>query len=373
MRLTKLAMGILVLLVGLAVAQNNIELKGQVSGWLEKKSAEEHGLGLAFHYLPELYYSSPLKTFCTADVQLAANIYNTNQFIFNGKGGTYTTVKPYRAWLRLAGGQWELRLGLQKINFGPARLLRSLKWFDRLDPRDPLQIADGVYALTGRYFFLNNANLWFWGLYGNAEAKGLELFATRKKSVEWGGRGQFPLPRGEMGLTVHHRQIAQTSPQNGSMPDVENRIALDGAWDLGVGLWFEAVVVKTDLLTATTIWQKWLTLGADYTFDRGNGWHVTAEHLRANRVESFSSWQHSADVSAVFSEYPVNIVDALTAGLFYSWNTGDWFRYISWRRTYDTWLMDFSAFWNPERSELFGAQYSGFGGKGLRLLLAYNY
>jgi len=38
----------------------------------------------------------------------------------------------YRGWIRYSGSQFEARVGLQKINFGPAQLLRSLKWFARL-------------------------------------------------------------------------------------------------------------------------------------------------------------------------------------------------------------------------------------------------
>ena len=57
--------------------------------------------------------------------------------------------------------------GLQKINFGSATMLRPLMWFDQVDPRDPLQLTDGVWGVLGRYYFLNNANIWLWGLYGN--------------------------------------------------------------------------------------------------------------------------------------------------------------------------------------------------------------
>ena len=58
------------------------------------------------------------------------------------------TLKPYRMWLRLSTSQLEIRAGLQKINFGSAALLRPLMWFDRIDPRDPLQLTDGVYGLA---------------------------------------------------------------------------------------------------------------------------------------------------------------------------------------------------------------------------------
>ena len=56
------------------------------------------------------------------------------------------TSSPTAAWLRLSTSRFEARVGLQKINFGSATLFRPLMWFDSLDPRDPLQITDGVYA-----------------------------------------------------------------------------------------------------------------------------------------------------------------------------------------------------------------------------------
>src|SRR6056297_139890 len=99
-------------------------------------------------------------------------------------------ISPYRLWAKLSGNQFELRAGLQKINFGSARMIRPLMWFDRMDPKDPLQLTSGVYGLLGRYYFLNNANIWAWALYGNNETKGLEIVPSVKNSFEYGGRVQ---------------------------------------------------------------------------------------------------------------------------------------------------------------------------------------
>lgn len=57
---------------------------------------------------------------------------------------------------QLSGRVSELRLGLQKINFGSAQLFRPLMWFDKMDPRDPLQMTDGVWGALYRYYFRNN-------------------------------------------------------------------------------------------------------------------------------------------------------------------------------------------------------------------------
>lgn len=123
-------------------------------------------------------------------------------------------------------------------------MIRPLMWFDKIDPRDPLQLTDGVWGILGRYYFLNNANLWGWVLYGNEDAKTWEIGNTSQRQPEWGGRFQTPVPRGEMGLSFHHRlsdtiNLDTLISLNDLVP--ENRIGLDGKWDVGVGLWFEAV------------------------------------------------------------------------------------------------------------------------------------
>ena len=119
-------------------------------------------------------------------------------------------IRPYRGWVRLALDRFEARLGLQKINFGSAMLLRPLMWFDRLDPSDPLQLTDGVYGLLLKYTFPGNANVWLWGLAGNGDPKGWETVGTKKSSPEFGGRVQVPVPAGEAALSYHHRTIDLT-------------------------------------------------------------------------------------------------------------------------------------------------------------------
>src|SRR5690606_40300081 len=103
---------------------------------------------------------------------------NLNQWNSNGR------IKPYRLWARYSGNQFELRAGLQKINFGSATILRPLMWFDQMDIRDPLQLTDGVWAMLGRYYFLNNANIWLWVLYGNEDPKSWETFRSEEHTSE---------------------------------------------------------------------------------------------------------------------------------------------------------------------------------------------
>ena len=122
--------------------------------------------------------------------------------------------------------------GLQKINFGSAVLLRPLMWFDSLDPRDPLQLTDGVYAVLLRYYFPNNANLWAWALYGNDSPKGWESAATAEDTVlsklEWY----------RLGNEISERQwndiIGMLSTQGSRLDMWDGRLALSGGHLLGV-------------------------------------------------------------------------------------------------------------------------------------------
>lgn len=139
-------------------------------------------------------------------------------------------------------------MGLQKIDFGSATILRPLQWFNQIDPRDPLQLTNGVYGIMGRYTFLNNANIRIWGLYGNEKARGFDVVPTNNSIPEFGGRIQHPVPKGELAFSYHHRSantktLGHVSALN-KIP--ENRIGLDGKWDLGIGLWFEGVYIHKE-------------------------------------------------------------------------------------------------------------------------------
>ncbi|MBV5343660.1 hypothetical protein JZU68_08690, partial [bacterium] len=118
-----------------------------------------------------------------------------------------------------------------------------------MDVRDPLQLTNGVYGVLGKYFFENNANLWLWGLIGNENRKGWELFGTEKWKPEVGGRIELPMPKGEMALTTHYRKVHAVNMLSSAWNDYrllnENRIGLDGKWDVGVGLWFESSTTIT--------------------------------------------------------------------------------------------------------------------------------
>jgi hypothetical protein len=283
------------------------------------------------------------------------------------------TVLPYRFWVRYRTVHLEARLGLQKIVFGPARLLRPLMWFDRLDPRDPLQVTTGVYGLRVRYDFLSNANLWVWGLYGNTDLRGWDIFPSREIQPEWGGRGQIPAGPGELAVTVHHRDVVLTGNEEGRTYATENRFALDGMWDVGPGVWFELAVNhwSTDSIPE---WQSLFTLGTDYTFGVGNGLTVTGE-LFNGKIGSVP-WEarDNTFMSAFMFTYPLGVMDQLIGFYAYSPTENFSYYYVSYQRTYDRWLLHLSGYWSPESPDIpDGSTGLTFGFRGLQVMLAFNH
>ncbi|HXX62945.1 MAG TPA: hypothetical protein VEO56_04030, partial [Bacteroidota bacterium] len=147
-------------------------------------------------YFPELTYTYNLSEETFLDLE--GSCLASSMTDFSGAGES--TLKLYRLKARYADSQTEVRLGLQTFNFGPAKILRSLMWFDRIDPRDPLKLTDGIYGLRIKHTWEDNSEVWLWGLYGNTQTKGYELFPTAPRRPELGGRLQLPVPQGEMGM-----------------------------------------------------------------------------------------------------------------------------------------------------------------------------
>jgi hypothetical protein len=292
------------------------------------------------------------------------------------------TLDPYRLWLRLSSRQFEARLGLQKINFGSAALFRPLMWFDALDPRDPLQLSEGVYGLLLRYYFKNNANAWLWGLYGNHDPKGWETSPTARHVPEFGGRLQLPFLAGEAAATAHFRRSALTGDPAGPAAR-ESRFAFDGKWDLGFGFWLEgafthradpAMIVFAEG-TAAHPWQRSLCLGIDYTFALGNGLYLLAEQFFSHGTAApLAAAARGMSLSALQARYPLGLLDSLSAVLYFDWPGKQAYNFASWQRTTDHWQFHVMVFWNPARP--LTAQEQGgrglFAGRGFQLLAVWN-
>jgi len=360
------------------------DVRGQVSLWNTSTLDELEKTRIGLRYIPEVSTSHVFANGQMLDVDISFNTYAQRDF---GAGQNETSLSLYRAWLRYSGAQFEVRLGLQQIKFGPAIILRPLMWFDQLDPRDPLQFTRGVPAALFRYYFLNNANVWLWGVLGDDETKGLETIPSKKNTGEYGGRLQYPLGPGELGFTYHHRN-ADLQPFLGKWshmipaiyqfnlgPIPENRYAMDGKWDIGIGIWFESVLVHKEIDYFQLDYQKYLTIGADYTFSLGSGLYLAGEHLMFDLSGELTQTGNTTELSALMASYNLSLWD-MVMGLFtYSWETQELFSFFTWRRTFDNFCFNTSFFWNPETDLVgVGGSNSAFGsGKGFQIMVIYNH
>ena len=354
--------------------------KGQVDAYAGFNFARPVRVQTGARFLPDLSVGKKFKNHLEFDSEISFDSYLNYHFTDWKNDLSDSKIKLYRLWVRLSTERFELRAGLQKINFGSASMLRPLMWFDHIDPRDPLQLTDGVYGLLGRYYFQNNANAWLWILWGNDKTMGWETVPAARKIPELGGRMQFPVPRGEVAVTYHHRTadlagILNPVAIHGSATYPEDRIGLDGKWDIGPGIWAEYSLTHSTLDTAYfQPWTKLFTLGADYTFGLGNGLYVASEYFRYSTAGEIFNPGTNMTFSSLTVNYPVGI-NKIGGIIYYSYTDNTWYRFINLQRQSDNWTYYLFLFWNPEKFAIYN-NISGnnmFSGKGIQFMAVFNF
>ena len=366
-----------VILVQNLVAQN-LEFKGQASAWANFNPNNELQLWSGARYLPQFNFKLGEPSKSLFDFEASANLNGTLGTLPFETNYTDGSIKPYRLWARYSTEQLEIRAGLQKINFGSASMIRPLMWFDQLDPRDPLQLTDGVWGVLGRYYFLNNANLWLWVLYGNENPKTWEIGNTSQQQPEFGGRFQTPVPKGEMGISYHHR-LADTKSLDTlvTVHDLvpENRIGLDGKWDVGVGLWFEAVWLNKSKNVGDFTNQTSLSVGTDYTFGIGNGLNVIYEQLLFAYDEKPFRINDPFVFSTLSLNYPLGLNDNLSAMVYYDWINKGVYNIVTWNHQFRNITLYCMGFSNPKQYKipLTANDINLFAGTGLQVMIVFNH
>ena len=356
-----------------------LNFEGMLAGWMTGSQSQKFNAQTGLRYIPGLSGEYKVGDSYTLDAELSGYVSGTATFWSDDSISLDERLKPYRMWARFSGDQFEIRAGLQKINFGSSNMLRPLMWFDQIDPRDPLQLTDGVYGLLGRYYFLNNANIWVWGLVGNKNLKGWESVPSDKKKIEYGSRMQHPVfDRGELAVSYHHRhadfsQYQLTDTRTGEYAVNENRIGVDGKFDLGVGLWFEGTLSHQNLDSNNI--QQSLNLGLDYTFSLGNGLNMMSELVMFDVSDQAFIPGRSITFSALSLNYPLNLFVNLSAIIFYDWANNDIYNFANCSLQFDKWSFYVMGFWNPE---IFGIYQNLegtnlFAGKGMQLMFVYNH
>ena len=341
--------------------------RGQLSWWgmgfYEQDALQVNSGG---RYIPSLR----LDQFVDEDkfIDLEASL-NGFAAISTLEPGETADLDLYRLNLRFATNQTETQLGLQRINFGPAQLLRPLQWFDQLDPRDPQNLTDGVYALRFRYTALNNANLWLWSLYGNDRPKGYDFLPSVTDIPEFGGRFQYPLFNGELAASLHTREVDASTLHSPNFR--ENRIALDGRWEVKIGMWFETMLQQQQTDIILYEWTKLTSLGFDYTFGVGNGLYLLGEHMFITLSEDPFGWDTDTQTSAILVNYPLGLFDTLTAIGYYLWDKSEYSLYLAWQRTYDNLSFNVSLFHYPESEVAEEIRETPVGGYGGQLMIIF--
>ncbi len=361
-----------------AVKNDTLVLSGQAAGWGQYRHTVSPYLRAGARYIPALNYTFRFQGNKQIDFESSMNISGSLSTLPLDTLTSEGRIKPYRLWARYSTPQLEIRAGLQKINFGPAAMMRALMWFDRLDPRDPLKLTDGVWGILGRYYFLNNANLWLWCLYGNKSSRPWETGYTNHNIPEFGGRFQNPLFSGETGVTYHFRNAGTIdwdaeTPEFSKIP--EHRIGIDGRFDAVVGLWFEAAWIHKTKNIGKLTNQRVLTLGTDYTFGTGNGIHVTIEQLFFSSGEKPFEAQLFHTFSALSAYYMAGITDNLSAIIFYDWKNKNLYNFISWNHSSGNFRFYVMGYWNPENYFLPQQRDEGeaFAGPGIQIMIVFNH
>ena len=366
----------LLVLVCFDLNGQKVEFNGQIAGWGTVNSSPAFQTGA--RYIPKLTWEIPTGKKFKIDGELSADSYLSYTHLPDSVGTFDSYAGFYRFWLRFSGERFEIRAGLQKINFGSAFMLRPLMWFDRIDPRDPLRLTKGVYGIQGKYFFRNNANIWLWMLYGNKNTKGWETIPSKYKRPEIGGRIQLPVPRGEMAFSYHNRVAEFPStwqpPVTGSSTFTEERFGYDIKVDLGVGIWLESAIThqKQDEISPFT---RAATIGADYTFRIINGLNITAEQMFYTSSDKAFSKGANFSFTGFSAGFPLSIITRVNGIVFYDWKNKGLYRFANLSFTFDKLELNIIGFWNPEKFSLFNYgtgpnMFAGFGGQ---VMIVYNY
>ena len=196
---------------------------------------------------------------------------------------------------------------------------------------------------------------------------------------EFGGRMQVPVSRGELSTTYHYR-VANAGEvytlNHGEKSEIrEKRLALDGKFDLGVGLWFEAVLVHQEIHIPELRYRRMFNLGMDYTFGLGNGLHVMTETVTFGTSEQALTGGEDVVFSSLSLNYPLSIISNLSGILFYDWDNSKLYNFINWSWQFDRWSFYIMGFWNPETFDIY-QNIEGtnlYAGKGLQFMAVFNH
>ena len=370
----KLFYYIRVFLFVLFISNTNIiaqihDVKGQMWGSLLRGDDPPIGRSnyeQSWGYIPTVSYKKDLTNNNFIDLEWAHKFGK----IYAGDYSIGNLDSPYRLWFRYSSDRIEARLGLQKISFGPAVILRSLSWFDTIDIKDPTGQTDAVEAFRLRIFPSNSIGLWLWSI-NNAQ-----------DTLSFGGRTELSINAGELGFTYHRDQSAL--PQNiGQSPlyisSAHQRIAFDYRYDGYVGFWIEtAGILSKSQNNVDPNRFTLFTAGVDYTIPIGPGVLVMVENMNLREFSTVTDSSKTHNYTAFMASLPVNMLVQLMFISQVDWDNNSVYNFLRCGITYDRFSVNLILSSSPKRSDYdIAEEYlpktaSGFG-IGAQIMLVYNH
>lgn len=356
-----------------AVSQpGKVSFHGMLTTWGIYNVRDQTHFNAGIRYIPSFYAMRKAGQNIKCDLEASIKLdyaFNTN---FKDTAYHRLSLAPYRFWGRISGDRFEVRMGLQKINFGSASLIRPLMWFDQTDPRDPLKLTSGVWGLLMRYYTPENTNFWLWCLIGNNDERLWDLGKTRKNTPELGGRIQAPWLSGEVAASYHYR-LADMRSVNIWHITPEHRFGFDGKWDAGVGLWVEGAWFYKPRFAGEYTHQRHVCIGVDYTFPAGKGIYCLAEQFVGSYSENFLSTIQTLPLTGLSVQIPFGLTGQAGTMLFIENNNGLVFSYLTLKTQVKSLIIHLIVFLNPENGILLKSSETGnlFSGKGLHALTAW--
>ena len=351
------------------VSSQPVSVKGQLwaSGLTgNDPSADRSSFESQLGYIPTLSLLRDIDKNSFMDLEWGYRL----ERMYSGDSLIYNAEKPYRLWARYSGERVEARIGLQKVSFGPAMILRTLAWFDTIDPKDPTGQTDGVESFRLRVFPTNSLAIWGWTM--NSE----------QDTLSYGGRAEVSNGLGEWGLT-YHWDPSKAPQLVGQFPVLiggpHQRAAIDYRFDGYLGFWFEgAAFFGEDQHNVIMDRYLLLTLGADHTIPIGPGLLIMSETMRIQGWSSNDTDNSEQTYTAFMASLPINMLNQLMLITQVDWDNERIYNYLRWSITFDHLSFNFLLSINPKRDEYNISQeylpktVAGFG-TGLQFMLIFNH
>ena len=303
------------------------------------QSAFESSLG----YIPTFSLSQDLSDFTFFDFEWACRLDRA----YSGDSLVSNHEKNHRLWIRYSSEKVEVRLGLQKIIFGPSQILRTLSWFDTFDLTDPTGQTDGVDAFRLKWFPSNSLSIWSWAI------------QKAQDTLSFGGRAELSSSIGEFGFTFHvdPSKTPQQISQLGIMvPEPQQRFALDIRHDGFIGSWMESSFIVSENSDI-----KMTTIGADYTLPIANGLLIMTESMFIKNRNS-----DDQNFTAFMAILPLSMVHSTMFISQFDWQEDRVYSYFRWSVTYDKFSLNLLSSQSPKRVE-HGLR------TGIQFIFIYNY